>query len=546
MGRKKSASSTEAAIACASRSAWRFLLTPTAFRDSVTTVNFKAGRAQASRPAIYEVAYGTAFATDRVEVAGDPLRVLPQNQWRAMQVRRWVLGLTAAWGCIGGGVLAFAYRGRHPWFETYGYTKPLLAAAGLALLGTLALLSALLLPSAARTRARVKWPFIATTLGLLLVWGIYVGGRPTASQARTASARGEFDRAQLTAQALCDLKLNRALGEQILDEIHLHRINLAQSGKDFAEQLRNPWYLPAYQAKAEAQAPTRIASFLNSPTSTADDLKPLAEALGGAAPELRAALEDRAHLLSIQRVTQPDEMGKQLQLPWHDRQVRETAIGYLRAFCEAERRALAANGNPDRLDAFADAVQGELPDVSKGLHSEAQWYRTEKCITESGIDCIGPAVEKLVSLGAPEERIKDARARADGFLLNDLRSLWSEYQSSRELERRITTLEKALRVTQAYARAIGRSPTPSPATVEKALAATKKAVERQAHRERQAVERKAQRERLLAAANSGEDSSSSAFYRSRGKSSGGTVAVRSYYRSNGTYVRSHSRGGRRR
>jgi hypothetical protein len=260
-------------------------------------------RVQSFSSLVHRFSYRAVGMTGVIDVVGSPPTVSRSSDWRPLRIRQIAAAATAA--CLGMAALALAgsYTARHAWYGAYGHDRGL-ALGGIALAGLVAtVLAGLLLPRGLWSATRVKVPLGlagAGALALLLAWR-YPG--PSKAGAQRALEGHDLERAALEANALRDLNIDPRGADEVLDDVHLERLQTSNTVDDLAAAISAPWNLDERRQtglrvlhEIGAQRETELYAARNAPS-----LAILAKSIGDLDPPLRDSLAAHGALVQAEQ-----------------------------------------------------------------------------------------------------------------------------------------------------------------------------------------------------------------------------------------------------
>ena len=207
-------------------------------------------RVQSVRATTWTTRFGTLLGQGSAVVVGQNMAVLPGADFSPFTRRFWA-------SMIGGGLLAvialvlfLSYETRHEWFLLYGKGSVILAAGLLAAVSGVFAFFGLTLPPKTYSLVRTWLPLGGVVAALAIAVSVSSFTGPTAEDARAMLERGETEHAAVTADALVKLGIDRVGGGEVLDSLHLRRVEKAGAASSIAARMDGQWYLPAFQEKA--------------------------------------------------------------------------------------------------------------------------------------------------------------------------------------------------------------------------------------------------------------------------------------------------------
>lgn len=207
---------------------------------------------------LYRIEYGTALGRGCVEVAGRNAWVSPSSDWRPLRRRRTLVATVGATATLGALVLPCIYASRHAWYAMHGHPgRVLLLAFATAACAAIATLGVTL---HRRARALLRsWVPLGLMAGMCIGSAIaFAADRPSLAAAQRFFDAGAIERAEFEASALDALGMEREGARQVLDRVHLHRVEHAPSIEEMDRVARSPWFDAAFEAQARQALRTTI------------------------------------------------------------------------------------------------------------------------------------------------------------------------------------------------------------------------------------------------------------------------------------------------
>lgn len=241
--------------------------------------------------------FRTSLGAGTVEIAGVEAAVARSSRLGPLRLRRALLIGVSLTGLFLSFWLASHYVNRHAWFAQHGCATWVQVSSLLGTFGATWTTFGLTLASPARSRTRL-W-IGAPLLGLGVVLGIVAWNlrAPSAANAVRHFTAQRLDEAALEANAVRELGIDPTNGAEVLDAIHMRRL---ESTKGLAEQrtlLQAPWLSTAWLHRASAWFVLRVKEEANEGKSPAE-LRELAtwvapyDAAQALELQMRAALGD--------------------------------------------------------------------------------------------------------------------------------------------------------------------------------------------------------------------------------------------------------------
>ena len=246
-----------------------------------------------------------------VSVAGSPPSIHPSSRWMPLAVR-----LVTMVG-VGFALLTFVfalvhnYLSQHEWYAHNGHSGELLAVGWLFFAAFTVAFGGFLMPRRGWSLLRNAVPTgLAVFSGIGMAW-LYSLPRPSAQAAQAAYNAGDMGRASLEAKALRDLRIDEAVGSEILDGLHFQRVQKATTFDARMVAVEEAWHSGLARARAVSwlltDAQKREADFVAQ--RDARGLAALGDSLGRLDPKLGSQVAARGTLIEASQCVATNDCG---------------------------------------------------------------------------------------------------------------------------------------------------------------------------------------------------------------------------------------------